>query len=182
MKRFLCILAMCWSGFASANLIQISTDAVDVNPNDVVSFQVDLVDFEAFDFLTFAINFNDLLVQFDLSSLQDGSEMVVGDLVVEEYTFLPGELFFTVNSFFTDGTVYQGTFTLATFNFIAISSGIAQFTGVFDLEYDDVYLYRDDTPGNTPTFGVAPTAVSEPSVMAVLLIGLVFMCSRRREK
>lgn len=178
MKRFLCILAMCWSGFASANLIQISTDAVDVNPNDVVSFQVELVDFEAFDFLTFAINFNDQLVQFDLSSLQDGSEIVIDDLSVDP--FLPGELFFTVDSFFS-GTVYQGTFTLATFDFIAISSGIAQFTGVFDLFLDDLAL-GPDISVNTPTFGVAPTAVSEPSVMAVLLIGLVFMCSRRREK
>ena len=181
MKRLLCVLALCWSGFASANLIQISTDAVDVNPGDVVNFQIELVDFEDFDLLSFALSFDDLLVQFDFTSLLEGPTVVFGDLLVLDF---PDQFVFVIDSdplFGGSGTVYGGSFVLATFDFLAIDSGSAQFSGLFDSLIDDLALGQNISV-NTPTFGVAPATVSEPSVMAILMMGLVVLGLPRRMK
>lgn len=101
-----------------------------------------------------------------------------GDLGVNDFS-VPGMLLFDLAGAFS-GKVYSGTFVLATFDFVALGSDTAVFTGLFE-SFVELSL-NFNIYANTPTFGVAPATVSEPSVMAILMMGLVVLGLSRRMK
>lgn len=181
MKQLLLAIALCFSAVANANIIQISTDSVEVNPGDIVSYKIELIDFEAFDFLTFSLNFDDALVSYDAGSALPGGtiaeSMFGSDLFIDD--FFSGVLSFTLDGAFS-GAVYQSSFVLATFDFVANASGTALFNGEF-AAFDSIALGQSQID-NLPTIRTAPAApVSAPWTFGLMLVGFAGLAIHRKQ-
>ncbi|MBT0585316.1 PEP-CTERM sorting domain-containing protein [Alteromonas oceanisediminis] len=177
MKQLFLVVALMWTSMASANIIEISTDEVNVVAGNEVNYSIRLVDFEEFDFLTFSLNFDDVLLSFNSSSISSDFA------IVDFFTTFDGldvfedasTLFFTLNSDFMMGETFAGSYLLASFSFDANANGVALFGGEFSA-IDSLSLnFTEITP---PSFTVASSAtVSEPSTIALfaglLMAGLV---------
>jgi hypothetical protein len=182
MKQLFLAIALMWASVAQASIIEISTEQVDVTTGDEVSFTINLVDFEEFDFLTFSLDFDETLLSFDASSLS--SDFAIVDLSTTfdglDVSEFAGSLFFSLTSDLFDGETFVGSSMLATFNFSAIGTGAANFTPLFD-DIDSLSL--DIIALDAPTFLVAsdPTAVAAPATIGMFAgLMLALVAIRRR--
>jgi|GEM_PF-6603320 len=181
MKQLFLAIALMWASVAQANIIEISTDQVDVEAGDVVTFTIDLVDFEEFDFLTFSLSFDDSLLGFDSASLTSDFALVDFNAVFDGLDLSEdfGVLFFTLSGDFFTAETFMGDYNLAIFTFTAIDTGTANFTPEF-ASFDSLLLGQTEL--DTPTFRVAvePTAVSEPSTLGLFAALLIAGGALRR--
>ena len=183
MKQLFLAIALMWASVAQANIIEISTDQVEVTTGDEVTFSIDLVGFEEFDFLTFSLSFDDSLLSFVPASLSSDFALVDFFTVFDGLDVFEdsGELFFALNGDFFNFETFMGDYNLATFSFAAIGSGTANFVPTF-ASTDSFEIMFD--PINDPTFRVASdaTAVSEPTTFGLFAALLIAGGMARRRK
>lgn len=182
MKQLFLAIALMWASVAQASIIEISTEQVDVTTGDEVSFTINLVDFEEFDFLTFSLDFDETLLSFDASSLS--SDFVIVDLLTAfdglDFFEDKGSLLFSLTADFLSNETFQGAAMLATFNFSAINTGLANFTPLFE-DRDSLSLGAVELDAQTFRVASDPTAVAAPATIGMFAgLMLALVAIRRR--
>jgi hypothetical protein len=175
MKTLLIILTLVFSSTASATIISISTNSVDVVVGGNVTIDINISNAVEFDFLTFEFGFDSNVLDFvSVSNPQLGFFADDGDADI-------GALYLSLNGFidpFSAPTTYSGNFLLASLNFRATADGTATFNGLFS-NIDAFEL--DFASLGVPEIRTA-NAVNAPSTIGLAALLLTGLLQIRRSK
>jgi hypothetical protein len=186
MKQLFLATILMWASMSQANIIEISTDQVEVEAGDVVEFSINLIDFEEFDFLSFSLDFDVSVLAYQSGTLASDFDLVIDPtlppigLEVFDASVFGLDFVLNIDDFFAPiGTTFSGSALLASFSLLAVDSGTVDFSES-TLIAPSAALGLDEITGIT--IRVAPAAeVSAPATLGLFTAMLIAVGALRRK-
>jgi hypothetical protein len=187
MKKFIAMLTLLIGFNANAGLLTIDLSTDEVAIGDSVLVTINATGFDEADMFGFDFGFDNSVMSYDANSLSSDLALFDNGLGMFDGLEVASETFGLAFDFTTFDPALNaaGDFVLASFNLIAGSEGLTNFS-VFDLA---VYNNYEETDPYTIAFSGADSvnvnavAVPEPStVLMMMLAGFALVSSRRKAK
>ena len=181
MKKFITLLTLIFAMNANAGLLTIDFSAEQVSVGDSVLVTINAENFDETDMFYFDLNFNSAVMAYDETSLN--SDLVLFDASLGEFNGLEvlEQDFGASFDFFTDASPFAaGDFVLASFNLIANSEGLTNFSIT---DFFNPAALSDYTIDFSGTDSINVSAIPEPTSIALLMLaGCVLISTRRKVK
>lgn len=182
MKKIIMLLVALIGFNANAGVIKIEVDSPEVTAGESVSVSLIASGFTDIYGFDFDLNFNSDIFTFDAGSLTSDLPLFDGflyGLLVEEVDAVGFDKHIGVN--FLDALPVSSDFVLATFDLIALSPGLSEFSMTeswfFDLNFSPVLV---DTSNTNQAIIASSKPIPEPATWLLALMPALLLLAKRR--